>query len=241
MTLVFLAIGLAAAFALLPLLVRTLIDPHFRLWPTPGPGSWQSAVFWPTFRILNIAAFAAALSGSEELMPLPAEVRQAALLVLGAAGAVYAYALLALGKENTYCNQEGLVTHGIYRWTRNPQYAAVIPVYAALAVAANSGPALILCGLLIATYVLMALVEEPWLEAAYGDSYRRYKRRVPRFFNWRRAWVLAQAAFRGARRQLAVRGHMQHAHLIPIEAVARLPARLLTRARETLGAGPRTR
>ena len=32
----------------------------------------------------------------------------------------------------------------------------------------------------------VALAEEPWLEQAYGDAYRRYCSEVPRFFHWRR-------------------------------------------------------
>jgi steroid 5-alpha reductase family enzyme len=95
-----------------------------------------------------------------------------------------------------------LVTHGIYRWTRNPQYATVIPVFASLAIAADSGMTYILCLALTCVYVLMALVEEPWLEAAYGLSYLQYCRRVPRFFNWHRAWVLLQTGLRHVQRQL---------------------------------------
>jgi protein-S-isoprenylcysteine O-methyltransferase Ste14 len=118
-------------------------------------------------------------------------------VTLGLSGLAYGYALFALGKSNTYCNVGGLVTYGIYRWTRNPQYATVIPVYLSLAVAADSGLTYILCAAMIAVYVLMALNEEPWLEAAYGDVYRRYRRRVPRFFNWRRARVLVGWILRG--------------------------------------------
>jgi hypothetical protein len=55
---------------------------------------------------------------------------------------------------------------------------------------------------LTCVYVLMALVEEPWLEATYGLSYLQYCRRVPRFFNWHRAWVLLLTGLRHVQRQL---------------------------------------
>jgi protein-S-isoprenylcysteine O-methyltransferase Ste14 len=86
-----------------------------------------------------------------------------------------------------------LVTDGIYRWTRNPQNAMLIVVYGCLAFAADSAPTYLLCAAMMAVYVLMVLAEEPWLEAAYGEPYRRYCNDVPRFFNWRRAAVLARS------------------------------------------------
>lgn len=47
----------------------------------------------------------------------------------------------------------------------------------------------------------MVLAEELWLEAAYGEPYRRYCNHVPRFFHWRRAAVLARAVGRRLRRK----------------------------------------
>jgi protein-S-isoprenylcysteine O-methyltransferase Ste14 len=178
MTVVVFATGAAAAIGLIPLLLSTHVDPRLRIWPTPGPGSWQSVVFWTLFRLLNVAVLACALVG----------------FAIG--GAIYGYALLALGRVNTYCSQGGLVTHGIYRWTRNPQYATIIPAYMFLALAADNGPTYVLSSALLLVYGLMAMVEEPWLEAAYGDAYRRYCRRVPRFFNWRRAIALGHCLMR---------------------------------------------
>jgi protein-S-isoprenylcysteine O-methyltransferase Ste14 len=202
MAMVWFAFGLAAAVLLIPLLWRTRIDPVFRIWPTPSPGTWQSRMFWTLFRTLNVTAFATAIADQGAFFDLPDGVRLTGLLALGLSGTLYLSACIALGRNNTYCSRDGLVTHGIYRWTRNPQYATVIPVFASLAIAADSGMTYILCLALTCVYVLMALVEEPWLEAAYGLSYLQYCRRVPRFFNWHRAWVLLQTGLRHVQRQL---------------------------------------
>lgn len=181
------SIGAAFAVALLVALALSILAPRrVRIWPTPGDGSWQGYVWWPLFRGLNVLCFAvAALDGGARL-GVPPALRMAALAVLAASIAGFVYAFRRLGRDNSYCATDGLVTGGIYQWSRNPQNALLVVVYAALAIAANSQRAGALCAAMAAVYVLMVLAEEPWLEEAYGDAYRRYCSEVPRFFHWRR-------------------------------------------------------
>jgi protein-S-isoprenylcysteine O-methyltransferase Ste14 len=72
-------------------------------------------------------------------------------------------------------------------------------VYGALAITADSGPTYLLCAAMIAVYFLMVLLEEPWLAGIYGEAYRHYCQRVPRFFNWRRAAIALRGRFRRSR------------------------------------------
>lgn len=78
-------------------------------------------------------------------------------------------------------SRAGLVTHGLYRWTRNPIYLAMFLALAGLV-------------LLLPTWItLLALVgaivavrqqvreEEAHLLRVYGDEFRRYMERVGRF------------------------------------------------------------
>lgn len=191
------ALGVAAAAVLLVLLVLTLAVPRLRIWPTPGDGSWQGYVWWPLFRGLNVLTLATAALSLVERTPvlhLGAPARVAMLALLAGSAALFAYAFRVLGRDNSYCATDGLVTGGIYRWSRNPQNAMLIVVYGCLAIAADTRPAYVLCAAMMAVYALMVLAEEPWLTAHYGDAYRRYCRRVPRFFHWRRAWLAARAA-----------------------------------------------
>jgi protein-S-isoprenylcysteine O-methyltransferase Ste14 len=189
-------LGVAVGASLLGSLLLTMLAPSLRIWPTPGPGSWQSYVFWPLFRGLNVLCFAMALADRTSLLGLPMWVRALAAIVLAASLGLFIYSFRVLGRDNSYGAQDGLVTRGIYRWTRNPQNAMLVVVYGALAVAADSGETYVLCAAMMAVYVLMVLLEEPWLEAIYGESYRRYCRRVPRFFNWRRAAIALRARMR---------------------------------------------
>ena len=43
------------------LLLRTLLAPPFRIWPTPKPGSWQSLTFWGLFRGGMVLTFVVAV------------------------------------------------------------------------------------------------------------------------------------------------------------------------------------
>jgi protein-S-isoprenylcysteine O-methyltransferase Ste14 len=184
-------IGLAMAALLLGLLLLTMAAPGLRIWPAPG--RWQRYVFWPLFRGLNALCFVMALADRSAFLGLPVWVRAVAAIVLAASLALFVYSFRVLGRDNSYGAQDGLVTRGIYRWTRNPQNAMLMVVYGALAITADSGPTYLLCAAMVAVYHLMVLLEEPWLAGIYGDAYRRYCRRVPRFFNWRRAGLLVRA------------------------------------------------
>jgi protein-S-isoprenylcysteine O-methyltransferase Ste14 len=197
MTMVLFPLGAVVATVLLGLLILTMLAPTLRIWPTPGPGSWQSYVFWPLFRGLNVLCFAVAIADlGASYLGLPPALCLIAFVLLAGSLALFVYSFRVLGRDNSYGAQQGLVTGGIYRWTRNPQNAMLVVVYACLAFAADSGPTYLLCAAMMAVYTLMVLLEEPWLEGVYGEPYRRYCRRVPRFFNWRRASILARTAWR---------------------------------------------
>jgi protein-S-isoprenylcysteine O-methyltransferase Ste14 len=165
------------------LLLRTYLAPPFRIWPTPEPGSWQSLTFWGLFRGGMVLTFAVALldwnsagllAASRYLIGLP-------LFLVGFGITVFGYFNLGLG--NTYCGADGLVRHGLYRFSRNPQYTSSILGLIGLAICANSWLTLPLAFLMSAAYVLMALTEEAWLERHYGASYQEYCQRTARFID----------------------------------------------------------
>jgi len=177
------AAGLVAGVTLDLLLLRTLLFPPFRIWPTPEPGSWQSLTFWGLFRGGMVLTFVVALldwnsaglfDASRYLIGLP-------LFLVGFGITVLGYFNLGLG--NTYCGAEGLVSHGLYRFSRNPQYASSIMGLIGLTICANSWLTFPLAALMSGAYVLMALVEEVWLQQRYGLPYRDYCSRTARFID----------------------------------------------------------
>jgi protein-S-isoprenylcysteine O-methyltransferase Ste14 len=75
-----------------------------------------------------------------------------------------------------------LATDGVYRYLRNPMYVGMGLVTAGLALPLASDWTLVL--LVPAALLLhygVVLREERYLERKFGDAYRRYKERVPRY------------------------------------------------------------
>lgn len=179
MTVIFLA-SFTALAVLNILLLLTAFTNVLKLWPTPSKQCWQSYTFWPLFRTgLGLAI----CLGATEIVVAPVHdwhVAFGMLLALAGLG-VTVYGYFDLGIENTYGSQDGLITSGLYRYSRNPQYAASILGFLGLSIAAASADVAALCAMAIGVYCLLPLVEEPWLEQTYGASYLRYKHRTPRF------------------------------------------------------------
>jgi protein-S-isoprenylcysteine O-methyltransferase Ste14 len=177
------AAGLIVGATLNLLLLRTLLAPPFRIWPAPEPGSWQSLTFWGLFRGGMVLTFVVAVLdwNSAGLVDLSRLVVGVPLFLVGFGITVLGYFNLGLG--NTYCGADGLVSHGLYRFSRNPQYASSILGLVGLVICANSWFTLPLALFMIGAYVLMALVEEAWLDQHYGASYKEYCARTARFFD----------------------------------------------------------
>ncbi|HDS1779849.1 TPA: isoprenylcysteine carboxylmethyltransferase family protein [Pseudomonas putida] len=75
-----------------------------------------------------------------------------------------------------------IATTGPYRWTRNPMYLGMALVYAGIAVCFDGAIALALLPLVLIVIQRQVIArEERYLEAKFGDDYRRYKAKVRRW------------------------------------------------------------
>ena len=177
------ALGLIVGVTLDILLLRTLLAPPFRIWPTPELGSCQSLTFWGLFRGGMVLTFVVAILDwdSANLIDWSRLIIGLPLFLVGFGITVFGYFNLGLG--NTYCGEDGLVSHGLYRFSRNPQYASSILGLIGLVISADSWLTLPLAVIMSGAYVLMALVEEAWLEQRYGAPYTEYCKRTARFFD----------------------------------------------------------
>lgn len=108
-----------------------------------------------------------------------------ALLFLGAA--LNVWGVLTLRKAGTNINPSlpaiALVTSGPYRFTRNPLYLAGSLLLLGLSLVLNNlWGVLAIIPLLIILHFGVILREERYLEAKFGESYRRYGSTVRRYF-----------------------------------------------------------
>jgi protein-S-isoprenylcysteine O-methyltransferase Ste14 len=115
------------------------------------------------------------------------DVRVAIAVVLFAAAAALGVpAVLALRRAGTHVEPwkpaSALVTRGIFRFSRNPMYVGLVLGVAGLAILLASDWMLVMTVVLSLTlHVGVVRREERYLEGKFGDAYRDYCARVPRY------------------------------------------------------------
>jgi protein-S-isoprenylcysteine O-methyltransferase Ste14 len=94
--------------------------------------------------------------------------------------------IMGMGWRQIHRAQGGLVTDGLYRWVRHPQYSGLFLITIGLLIQWPTIVTLLTFPVLIGMYVRLARREEKEMEALFGEEYRRYKIATPAFFPWRR-------------------------------------------------------
>lgn len=175
------AVSLAAYVTLLAATFVALLRPGLRLWPPPGPRSWQFRLTWILF---SLAAGAGTTLGflDWDSLALPNVLRLpvGGLLVVGGLG-LAGWGMRTLSVRQTLGLTGTFAGSGPYRFTRNPQYLGDIAATLGWAVFTGS---ILVCATAIPAvlwYLLLPRTEEPWLLARYGEDYRRYQDATPRF------------------------------------------------------------
>jgi protein-S-isoprenylcysteine O-methyltransferase Ste14 len=78
---------------------------------------------------------------------------------------------------------EKLVVVGLYRYTRNPMYVAVLAILVGWAGSFASIELLLYAAIAaVAFHLRVVLGEEPWLARTHGAAWQEYSQRVPRWF-----------------------------------------------------------
>ncbi len=178
-------LAITTGVALCGFLIWSLLNPALGFWPASSGAGWQHKVSFSLFRgfcgalVVYGLLFIWQTDGgvlANWLIGLP---------IMGVAYGVTLWGYRSLGVANTYCNADGLVTGGLYTFSRNPQYVSSVMATVGLAITAGSWVVLALAGLLFAIYLLFALNEERWLKAGYGQDFLDYMQTTPRFLDLR--------------------------------------------------------
>jgi protein-S-isoprenylcysteine O-methyltransferase Ste14 len=87
--------------------------------------------------------------------------------------------LMAIGWWQIWRARDELVTGGLYRFVRHPQYTGFLLVILAFLIQWPTLPTLVLFPVLLVAYVRLARREERELERRFGERYAAYRARTP--------------------------------------------------------------
>lgn len=165
--------------------VFSVAFPKHRIWPPPSKSSWQ---YWVSWFFIIISSVGVPVIGLLDLGTLW-QLHWIWLTVGGVwvlISAILSYwGLRTLSLHQSLGLEGKLITTGPYRYTRNPQYVALILFYLSVILITGSYLALVTGSLLILMYAITPFSEEPWLEEQFGTDYLRYRSEVPRFIGLR--------------------------------------------------------
>ena len=176
----FILVLIADLLAILAVAI-SILSPEHRIWPPPDKGNWQYLFFIAIDTITSLSTPILGFldrgslgMGSPTLLGVGTT-----LMVFG--GALVAWAVRTLSLRQSYGLKGELVIHGPYSFSRNPQYVGFTLLYSGIILVTDSFYALVTGLAFIILVLLTPFCEEPWLEEQFGEEYRVYRERVPRF------------------------------------------------------------
>ncbi len=90
-------------------------------------------------------------------------------------------ALIILGWRKIH-KAEGLVTDGIYRYSRHPQYLGILLITSAFIIQWPTILTVIMWPILVTMYIRLAQKEEKEMEEKFGEGFRKYKNETAMLF-----------------------------------------------------------
>jgi len=145
--------------------------------------SSTAALMWVDY-LAYARLFADAMITPSPRLPrsLPRRAVGASMIASGAIASLLAVQQFAGLPQITGTNPGHLITRGIYRYSRNPQYVGLVVALTGLALLRPSARAFLLAAILAAVYGTWVPCEETYLERRFGARYVRYRRATPRWF-----------------------------------------------------------
>lgn len=179
-------ISLSAGILIVVLTLVSVASEQFSFWPPPCRASWQYRSFWILFRLMFFGIVLLVCVDFRGLGPVDPIVTVFGTLVFCLGFGVALHATGALGWQNAHGERQGLRVTGWFAWSRNPIYVATLFGMFGLGSVVNSVYVNTMLGIWAVMYLAAPFLEEPWLEAQYGQDYCDYKSTVRRFIGRRR-------------------------------------------------------
>ena len=90
--------------------------------------------------------------------------------------------IIYIGWKGIHGGHDSLVTSGIYRYVRHPQYTGFILIITGFLIMWPTILTMLMAPVLFVLYYRLSKKEETVMVEKYGESYLKYKREVPAFF-----------------------------------------------------------
>lgn len=162
--------------------VMTIRGGGFRFWPPPSHRSWQFFVSWFVALVVGVIfIFLGVLDFDSFWLPGLWQRLPVVLIIFLPASVIGIWVYAVFPFRATIGLGDRLITSGLYRYSRNPQYLGDSLSILGFMVLTNSWMVWVIGTLGVVLNILAPFTEEPWLEERFGDEYRDYKARVPRF------------------------------------------------------------
>jgi protein-S-isoprenylcysteine O-methyltransferase Ste14 len=166
-------------------ILATLALPGIQVWPPPGRDTWQYRLTWTLFSgaaagVIVVGGLDRGSLGIARAFGASGPFILGSVLLMGGT-AVASYPMGYVGRHAALGLVDELATDGPYALCRNPAYVGDLTMLGGYTVLSDSQLVGVLALAGAVWYVAAPHAEEPWLEAQYGDAYRRYRRRVPRW------------------------------------------------------------
>lgn len=94
----------------------------------------------------------------------------------------YLFNSIAGGTLAPWSSKQKLVSHGPYKYNRNPMLTGVLLMLLGECLWFRSSPIMIWCGVFfLICSAFLIILEEPFLHKKFGEEYLTYKKKVPRW------------------------------------------------------------
>lgn len=143
-------------------------------------------VIWVTWVSHTVLTVSTARQSADSVPVREAETSKAGGLLIGTGTAMYALGTAQFESVDQMMgrNTNGLLTDGIFSYSRNPQYTGWGVVLLGIATRRWSGLTFLSAGFYwVVIHCYLLFVEEPHLERVFGEDYNQYRSNVPRYIS----------------------------------------------------------